>query len=109
MIREIKCVTALDAEEISVGSTLVAIVAAHDLHPSVGASHAQRGLASIAAVRADAADVLHLPRPRLVAIRAGGERTHRADVDAHPALFALQMILFIRSDNRTHAAVLHPE
>ena len=77
--------------------------------PVSDAAHAQSGLASIAAMRADGAHVLHLPRPRLVAIRARGERADRADVDAHAALFALQMIFFIRSNDRTHAAVLHAE
>ena len=53
--------------------------------------------------------MLHLPRPRLVPIRAGSERPHRADVDAHPALFAFQVIFFIWRNDRTHAPVLHPE
>ena len=109
MIREIEGVAALDAEKISVDAALVAVVAAHNLHAGIGAPHAQRGLAAVAAVRADGADVLHLPRPRLVAIRAGGERADRADVDAHAALFALQMIFFIGRDDRTHAAVLHAQ
>src|SRR5271169_5090447 len=60
-------------------------------------------------MRADRAHVVHLPRARLVAIRAGGQRTHGADVDAHATLFAFQMIFFIGSDEGTHAAVLHAE
>src|SRR5580692_9426027 len=58
---------------------------------------------------ADRADMLHLPGARLVTIRAGSECTDRADVDAHAALFAFQVIFFIGSDEGTHAAVLHAE
>src|SRR5579872_1009463 len=107
MIGKVETIPALDAEEISVRPALIAVIASHDLHTAIGAPHAQRRLAPVAAVRADRAHVLHLPGPRLVAIRAGGERPHRANVDAHAALFAFQVIFFIRRDQRTHTAVLH--
>ncbi len=83
----------------------VAIVAADDLV----VAHAQRGLAAVRAMRADGADVLHFPRPRLVAIDAAGERAHRADVDAHAALVAFQMIALVRRDLGNHAAVDHAQ
>src|SRR5271165_2773763 len=105
MVREVERVAALDAEELAVDAALVAVIAAHDLHARVGPPHAQRGLAAIAAMRADGADVVHLPRPRLVAVGTGGERADRADVDAHAALFALQVIFFIGRDNAARAAV----
>ena len=109
VIGEIKSIAALNAEEVAVGAALVAVVAANNLHSGIRPAHAQRGLAAIAAMRANRAHVLHLPRARFVAIRAGSERSDRANVDAHAALFAFQMIFFIRSDQRTHAAVLHAE
>src|SRR5258707_1211742 len=55
----------------------------------------------------DRAHVVHLPRTRLVTISARGERADRADVDAHPALFAVEMIFLVRRDDRTDAAILH--
>ena len=109
VIGEIEAVSALDAEEIAVRAALVAIVATNDFHASVGAPHAERRLAAVTAVGADRADMLHLPRTRFVPIRARCERAHRADVDAHAALFALQMILFIGCDDGTHAAILYAE
>src|SRR5271166_532659 len=109
MIRKIKTVSPLDAEEIPVRAALVAIVPANNFHPRIRASHAQSRLAPVSAVGADRAHMLHLPWPRLVAIRAGSQCPHRADVDAHPALFALQMIFLIRRNDRTHATVLHSQ
>src|SRR5260221_540142 len=109
VIGEIEGIASLDAEEVSVGAALVAVVAADDLHAGIRPAHAQRGLAAIATVGADGAYMFHLPRARLVAIRAGGECAHGTDVDAHAALFALQMVFFIRGDQRTHAAVLHAQ
>src|SRR5208282_5715418 len=109
VVRKVKCVAALDAEEIVIDPALVAIVPAHDLHAGVAAANAQRGLASVAAVGADRTHVVHLPRTRLVAVSAGGERTDRANVDAHAALFAVEAIALVRSDDRTDAAVLHAQ
>ena len=92
MLGEVEGVASLDAQEIAVDAALVAIVAAHNLHAGFGAAYAQRRLAAVAAMRADGADVIHLPGTRLVTIGADGERADRAYVDAHAALFALQMI-----------------
>ena len=69
MVGEIEGVTALDAQEVSVDTALVAIVATDNLHAGIGAANAQGGFASIAAVRAGRPNVVHLPRTRLVAIR----------------------------------------
>src|SRR6266550_4600509 len=41
MVGEVEGVTALDAEEVVIDATLVAIVAAHDLHAGIGTAHAQ--------------------------------------------------------------------
>src|SRR5579862_5971075 len=106
MIREIECIAPLNAKKVPIRPALVAVVAPHNLHAGIRPPHSQRGLASVAAMRAYRSDVSHLPRPRLVSVRARGERAYRANVDAHPALFALQVIFFIRSDQGTHAAVL---
>src|SRR5205085_11667379 len=70
VVRKIEGVAALDAQEVAVDAALVTIIAAHDLHSGVGAAHADRSLATIGTVRTGGADMLHLPRPRLVAIRA---------------------------------------
>jgi len=56
---------------------------------------------------ADGADVLHLPGTSFVTIRAGRECTDGADIDAHAALFALEMIVLIRRDYRADAALLN--
>src|SRR5438034_8121697 len=92
VMREIECVAALDAKEIAVDTALVAIISAHDLHTGIGTTDAQSSFASITAMGASRANVLHLPGTRFVAIRARGQRAHGADVDAHAALFALEMI-----------------
>src|SRR6267143_2896471 len=60
-------------------------------------------------MRADGADILHLPRARLVTIGAAGQGAHRADVDAHPALFALEVILPVRNNYRICAALAHAQ
>ena len=99
IVREVEGVAALHTKEVAVDAALVAIVAANNLHAGIGATYAQRGLASVAAMRADGADVLHLPRPSLVTIGSRGQRADRANVDTHAALFALQMIFFIRRDD----------
>ncbi len=109
VVREVEGVAPLDAQEVIVDAALVAVVAAHNLHAGIGAAHAQRGLAAIAAMGADGADMLHLPGTGLVAIRARGERADRANVDAHAALFALQVIFFIGRNDGTDTAVLHAQ
>ncbi len=106
VVRKIEGVASLDAQEIAVDAALVAVVAAHDVHAGVGAPHAQRGLAAVAAVSAHGADVVHLPGARLVAVGAAGERAHGADVNAHAALFAPQGILLVGRDHLRGAAVL---
>ena len=109
MMREVESVASLHAEEVIVNAALVAIVAAHDFAAGIGTAHAEGGLATIAAVRADGADVLHLPRAGLVAIGAGSKRADRANVDAHAALFALEMVFLIGSDDGTDAAILNAQ
>ena len=106
MVGEIEGVASLDAEKIAVDAALVAIVSAHDLNAAVAAAAAQRREATIAAVGADGADVVHLPRTRLVSVSSRGKCADRTDVDAHAAFLALEVIAIVRSDNRTLAAVL---
>src|ERR1039458_2240810 len=60
-------------------------------------------------MRADGAHVGHLPRTRLVAVGAAGERAHRADIDAGAALVALQVIAMVGGDFADHAAVDHAQ
>src|ERR1700686_4667635 len=60
-------------------------------------------------MRTDGGDVLHFPWARFVAIGAAGERADRADVDAHAALFALEMIFAVGNDHAVGAAHAHAE
>src|ERR1017187_4515929 len=53
--------------------------------------------------------MIHFPRTRLVAVSAGGERSDRAEVDAHPALFAVETVALVGRDDRIDAAVLHAQ
>ena len=105
MVVEIESVAALDAQELAIDAGVVAIISANNFV----VAHAERGLASVRAMRADGADMLHLPRPRLVAIRAAGQRADRADVDAHAALVAFEMIVMVRRDLVPDAAVDDPQ
>ena len=105
VVVEIEGVAALDAEELAVDAGVVAVVAADDLV----VARAESRLAAIAAVRADGADVGHLPGPRLVAVDAAGQRADRTDVDAGAALVALQVVALVGSDFGDHAAVDHAE
>jgi len=49
-------------------------------------------------------DVFHFPRARLVTVRAAGQRSDGADVDAHAAFFALKMIFAVGDDDGVRAA-----
>ena len=95
MLGEIEAEAAFYAKEIAVNAGEVAIVGPQDLV----IAHAQRGLAAVGAVCADGGDVCHFPGSRFVAIGAAGERADRADVDAHAAFFALEMIFAIGNDH----------
>ena len=100
VVGEVEGVAALVAEEVAVDAGLVAVVAADDLAAVGGGAHAEGGLAAVAAVRADGGDVVHLPRARLVAIGAGGQRADGAGVDAHAALLAVDMREVVGRDAR---------
>src|SRR4029077_16761216 len=90
MMRKVESVAVFDAQEIAIDPALVAVVPADDLRASVAAAHAQSGFAAVPAVGADRTHMVHLPRTRLVAIGARGERADRTDVDTHPTLFAVE-------------------
>src|SRR5256885_13371929 len=109
MIGEVESITSLDAEEIAIDAALVAIVAAHDFHSGVGTANTERGLAAVCAMRTGRADVLHFPRACFVAIRTRGQRSYRTNINAHAALFAIEVILYVRHDSRTGAAVFNSE
>src|SRR5579871_5466760 len=64
VVEKVKGVASLDAEEIAVDPVLIAIIAADDIHSRIGTANPQGGLATVTAVRADGAHVLHLPRTR---------------------------------------------
>src|SRR6267142_1165135 len=100
VLREIETEAAFYEQKIVVNAGKVAIVGAHDFV----IAYAERDFAAVGAVRARCGDVLHLPRARLVAIGAAGERAERANVDAHAALFALEVIFAIGDDDAVGAA-----
>src|ERR1017187_2662779 len=60
-------------------------------------------------MRTDSRDVIHLPWARLVTITAAGECAHGADIDAHAALLAVQLVASIGSNHRTDAKILHTQ
>src|SRR6266853_5376935 len=109
MVREIEGISPLHAKEITVDAALIAIISAYNLRARLAGPHSQSGFTAIAAVSADRAHVIHLPRPGLITISPRGERAHRTDVDAHAALFAVQMIFLIGRNDRTDAAILHAQ
>src|SRR5258708_611415 len=102
VMREIERVAAFDAKEFAVDAGVVAVVAADDLI----VANSQSRLATVRAVCADGADVLHLPGAGFVAIRAAGERAHWADIDAHAALVAIEVIEAVGLDLAVDAAIV---
>src|SRR5205823_556401 len=106
---EIEGISALDTQEVTINAALIAVIAANDLHAAIRPPHSQSCLAAIGTVGAGRVHVRHFPRPSLVAICTGRERAHRTYVNAHAALFALQVVLFVRRDHRHHTAVLHAQ
>src|SRR6266478_9457953 len=60
-------------------------------------------------MRAHGGDILHLPGARLVAIRAAGKSANRANIDAHAALFAVEVVFPIGDDHRLRAALADAE
>ena len=104
----------LRAKEVAIDSALVAVIGTYDFRSVIRLPHAQRYLASIAAMRANGGDVIHLPGTGLVAIAAAGQCAHRAYIDAHAALLAIELVArpavpYVRRDDRTGAAVLNAQ
>ncbi len=97
---EIVAEATLGAQEFAVEAGMVPIIGAQDFV----VAHAERGLAAVRAMGARLRDVGHLPGARLITIRAAGERADRADVDAHTAFFACQLVGLVRQDYGEHAA-----
>jgi hypothetical protein len=102
---EIEAEAALYAEEVLIDAGKVAVVGANDFV----IADAECGLAAVRAVRANGRDVLHLPGARFVTIAAAGERADGANVDAHAAFFAIEMVAAIGNDDGIDAAHAHTE
>src|SRR5690348_16176282 len=60
-------------------------------------------------MRANGWHVLHFPGTRLVAIGATGQRAHRADINAHAALFTLEVVGAVGDDDAVRAAHANAE
>src|SRR6267378_1414154 len=100
MLGEIEAEASFDAQEVAVDAAHIAIVGAQNFM----ISNAERSLAAVRTVRANSGDIFHFPRSRFVTISAAGERADRADVDAHAALFAFQVIAGVGNDYAVGAA-----
>src|SRR5262249_18691002 len=105
MAREVEAEAAFRAEEFLVDTGEVAVVGTHDFV----VADAQSGLATVRPVRAERADIHHLPRSRPIAVGAAGQCADGADVDTHAALFTFEVVLAVRDDHRIGAAVAHAE
>src|ERR1700730_2986707 len=105
MFGKIETEATLHAQEILVIAREVAVVGAQNFV----VANAQRCFASVRTMRAYGRDVFHLPGARLVAIRAAGESADGADIDAHTAFFAVEMVLPVRDNYRLRAALAHAE
>src|SRR5580658_6112097 len=105
IVSEIETEAPLAAEEFAIYAGLIAIIGAQDFV----VAHAQRGLAAVRAVRAGIRNVLHFPRPRLVAIGAAGERSDGTNINAHATFFASQLTRLVGNDHGMHAARTDPE
>src|SRR5262249_47271122 len=75
IVSEVVAEAPFAAEELAVDAGMVAIIRAHDFV----VADAQGGFAAVGAMRARLGEIFHFPGARLVAIRAAGERTHRAN------------------------------
>ena len=100
VVDEIPGEASLDAEELAVDAGRVTVIGAEYFV----VLYTERGLAAVAAVVADGSGVLQLPGAGLVAIRAAGERADRADVDAHAALLAVELVVPVRNNFRMRPA-----
>ena len=108
-VDKIESEAALGAQEVAVDTALVAIVGANNLRAIVGRAHAESDFATVGAVRADGRNVAHLPGPRFVAVAAAGERAHGANIDAHAALLAVELMAAVGHDHGVGAAVVHAQ
>src|ERR1035441_6008000 len=105
MVHKIERITALDAEKAPVDAALVTICPSDDGHSAVNRSGTEGGCASVSAMCADRRGVLHLPWARLISVWAGGECADRADVNAHPAFLALEMLVLVGHNQLGRVAV----
>ena len=95
MLDKIECVTAFDAEKVPVDPAFVTICPTHDGHSAFNRAGTECGSTSVSAMCADRRGVLHLPWARLISVWAGSECTDRADINAHSAFLALQMLVLV--------------
>src|SRR5690348_15040539 len=100
MICEIKSEAALGAEKFAVETGMIAIIGSQDFV----VANAESGFATVRAMGARRGEIGHLPRARLIAISAAGERADGADIDAHAAFFASQFARLVWKDYGLHAA-----
>src|ERR1017187_7340665 len=101
MRREIKSKSTLRAKEFAIDAAQVSIIRAQNFI----VPDAQRHFASVRAVRAHGRRVSHFPRSRFIAIRPARQRANGANINAHSAFFAFQMIFAIWNDRGIYATL----
>src|SRR5436305_2073808 len=101
MFVEVERVSSFYAKEFAVHSRAVAVIGAHNLT----IAHSESRFAAVRTVRADGPDVLHLPRPGLIAVGSARQCADGADIDAGATFIAFEMIALIRDDLGRSAAV----
>ena len=105
MIHKIERITALDAEEVPVDPAFVTICPPDDGHSAFNRAGTECGCTSVSAMCADRRCMLHLPGACLITIWAGSECADRADINAHPAFLALQMLVPVGHNQLGRVAV----
>src|SRR6266852_1843355 len=100
MTGEIKAEAALHAEKILIDAGEVAVIGAQNFVVADDESC----FAAVGAVGADGGDVFHFPGAGFVTIGAAGERADGANVNAHAAFFAIEVVAAIRNDDGVGAA-----
>src|SRR5882672_2328944 len=96
MLGKIETKAALYAQKILIEAGKVAVVGAQYFV----IAHAQGRFAAVRAMCAHGGYIRQLPGPRFVAIGAARESADRTNIDAHAALFAVEVVLPIRDDHR---------
>src|SRR6185503_12932272 len=109
VLDKVEAEAAFGTEEVAIDTAFIAVVSTDDFGSFVGLADTESDLAAVRTMGADRGDMVHLPGAGLVAIAAAGESADRTDVDAHAALFAVELIIQVGCDYGGYVAVLDAE